>query len=110
MTACSERGQRGTVAEMLGMPALAAAAFASAAPVRSPKQAAVLTVEHARALAAGGELTEARRLAVSAYDVGRRYGSERVQQAVRGFRAQLPRSHATGELDERLHATYQGHA
>lgn len=101
---------RAVAAARLGMPALAVAAFANAAPVRSPKQAAVLTVEHARALAAGGELTEACRLAVSAYDVGRRYGSERVQQAVRGFRAQLPMSPCTGELDERLHATYQGHA
>lgn len=40
----------------------------------------------------------------------RAYRSERVRQAVRDFRAQLPRSKATAELDERLHYLYRGRA
>lgn len=98
---------RAVAATRLGMPRLAASAFAEAAPVRSPKQAASVTVEQARALASGGELSEACRLAVSAYDTGCRYGSERIRQAVRDFRATLPASPVTAELDERLYASYR---
>lgn len=98
---------RAVAAARLGMPRLAASAFAAAAPVRSPKQAAVVSVEHARAVAADGDLVEACRLAVSAYDTGHRYGSERVRQAVRDLRAELPTGTATAELDERLHDTYR---
>lgn len=99
---------RAVAAARLGLPGLEASAYAEAAPVRSPKQAAVVMVEHARALAAAGELSEACRLAASAYDTGHRYGSERVRQAVRDLRVQLPTSHATAELDERLHASHEG--
>lgn len=101
---------RAVAAARLGMPALALSAFAEAAPVRSPKQAAITIVEHARALAANGDLTEACQLAASAYDTGRRCGSERVRQAVRDLRAELPVGAATNALDERLHATYRGRA
>lgn len=37
-----------------------------------------------------------------------RYGSERVRQAVRALRAELPAGKATAALDERLHAAYRG--
>src|SRR5690606_4813164 len=98
---------RAVAAARLDMPALAASSFAEAAPVRSPKQAATATVEHARAVAAGGDVAEACRLAATAYDTGQRYGSERVRQAVRDLRAELPTSRLTAALDERLHATYR---
>lgn len=63
-----------------------------------------------RALAAGGAVAEACRLAETAYDTGQRYGSERVRQAVRDLRAELPSNRVTTALDERLHATYRGQA
>lgn len=101
---------RAVAAARIDMPALAKTSFAEAAPVRSPKQAAIATVEHARALAAGGDLAEACRLATTAYDTGHRYGSERVRQAVRDLRADLPSGRGTAVLDERLHAAYRSQA
>ncbi len=83
-------------------------AFAQADAARSPKQAALVAVEHARVLVTGGDLDQACALAVAAYDVGTSCQSERVQQAVRQFRGNLsgqaPRF--TAELDDRLHSTY----
>lgn len=77
---------------------------------RSPKQAAILNVEHARALALAGHGEQACSVAVAAYDVGANYESERVHQAVRDFRqslgTQLP-SRITAELDDRLRSAYR---
>lgn len=83
--------------------------FGQGEAARSPKQAALVAVEHARVLATGGHLDQACALAVTAYDVGRSYESERVQQAVREFRASLGGRDAqrvTAELDDRLHSAY----
>jgi hypothetical protein len=101
---------RAITASRLGLPGLASGAFDQASTsARSPKQAAVVAVEQARALAAGGHLEQACALAVAAYDVSGTYHSERVRHAVREFRAGLgTRSpqRITGELDARLHSAY----
>jgi hypothetical protein len=88
---------------------LADSAEPATAATRSPKQAAIVATEQARALAAGGQLDHACDLAMTAYDIGYSYDSERVRQAVRDFRASLdpraPQRIAAG-LDERLHSAY----
>jgi transcriptional regulator with XRE-family HTH domain len=101
---------RAITASRLGLPALASQAFDQASTsARSPKQAAIVAVEQARALAVGGQLEQACDLAATAYDIGSTYDSERVRQAVRDFRASLP-GHApqriTSDLDARLHGAY----
>jgi transcriptional regulator with XRE-family HTH domain len=105
---------RAVAAARLGLPKVAAEAFSIAnGSVRSPKQAAIVAVEHARATASGGHLDQACALALAAYDVGRQYDSERVRQAVRDFRASLGSrapQRVTAELDERLHSAYTGRA
>jgi len=86
-------------------------AFDQAEAAQSPKQAALVAVEHARVLATGGRLDQACAVAVAAYDVGSTYESERVRQAVREFRASIGGRNApriTGELDDRLHSAYRG--
>ena len=100
---------RAIAASRLGQVTIAMDAFGQADAARSPKQAALVAVEHARVLATGGHLDQASDLAVAAYDVGRSYESERVQQAVREFRASLGGQVAqriTAELDDRLHSAY----
>jgi hypothetical protein len=101
-------GYRATVASRLGLAGMAMESFSRADTARSPKQAALVAVEHARVLATAGHLDQACKLAVAAYDIGHQYESERVQQAVRQFRTSLrPRlGPVTAELDERLHTTY----
>jgi hypothetical protein len=93
---------------------VAAEAFSIAnGSVRSPKQAAIVAVEHARATACGGHLDQACALALAAYDIGSQYDSERVRQAVHDFRASLgPRApqRVTADLDERLHSAYTNRA
>jgi hypothetical protein len=88
---------------------MASAAFAQADVARSPKQAAFVTVEHARALAAAGHMDQACDLAAAALDVGIRLESERVRLAVREFRdgpASRGARRLTAELDDRLHHAY----
>jgi hypothetical protein len=100
---------RAVASSRLGQVAMAMDAFGQADAARSPKQAALVAVEHARVLATGGNLDQACDLAVAAYDVGCSYESERVQQAVRQFRASLGGQAApriTAELDDRLHSAY----
>jgi len=100
---------RAIAASRLGLVKVAMDAFGQAEAARSPKQAALVAVEHARVLATGGDLDQACDLAVTAYDVGYSYESERVQQAVREFRASLSGRNAqriTTELDDRLHSAY----
>ncbi len=101
---------RAVAASRLGLPKMAADAFRIAdRSARSPKQAAIVAIEHARATASGGHPDQACTLALAAYDVGCRYDSERVRQAVRGFRASLGSrvpQRVTSELDERLHSAY----
>jgi hypothetical protein len=101
---------RAITASRLGLPSLASQAFDIASTsARSPKQAAVVAVEQARALVAGGQLEQACALAVAAYDVGGTYDSERVRHAVRAFRSNLGHQapqRITGELDARLHSAY----
>jgi hypothetical protein len=101
-------GCRATVASRLGMAGLAMDAFSRADSARSPKQAALVAVEHARVLAASSHLDQACKLAVAAHDIGRQYESERVQQAVRQFRASIkPKpGPVTAELDDRLGTAY----
>jgi transcriptional regulator with XRE-family HTH domain len=105
---------RAIAAARLGLPKVAAEAFSIAnGSARSPKQAAIVAVEHARATASGGHLDQACALALAAYDVGHQYDSERVRQAVRDFRASLGSrapQRVTAELDERLHSAYTGRA
>jgi hypothetical protein len=101
---------KAVAASRLGLPKIAAEAFAQAETARSPKQAALVAIEHARALATGGDLDQALALAVTAYDIGSGYESERVCQAVREFRASISAqpagSRLTSELDDRLHRAY----
>jgi transcriptional regulator with XRE-family HTH domain len=100
---------RAIAASRLGQVTTAMDAFGQADAARSPKQAALVAVEHARVLAIGGDLDQACDLAVAAYDVGCSYESERVQQAVRQFRTSLGgqvASRITAELDDRLHRAY----
>jgi transcriptional regulator with XRE-family HTH domain len=102
-------GYKAVAASRLALAKIAAQAFAQAETARSPKQAALVAVEHARALATGGDLDQALALAVTAYDIGCAYQSERVCQAVRGFRASISGragDRLTGELDDRLHRAY----
>jgi hypothetical protein len=105
---------RAITASRLGLAKVAAEAFSIAnGSAGSPKQAAIVAVEHARVTASDSHLDQACALALVAYDVGSQYESERVRQAVRDFRASLgsqaPRR-VTAELDERLHSAYTGRA
>ena len=101
---------RAIAAARLGLPKIATEAFGLAATsARSPKQAAIVTTEQARALATGGQLEQACALALAAYDVGCGYDSERVRRAVSDFRSSLGARaphQVTAELDERLHSAY----
>ena len=101
-------GHRAIAAARLKMPDLARVSFQRASVSHSPKQSAAVTVEHARALAAAGDYTQACALAARAYDIGRSYGSERIRHAVRDFRADLGSSlgDATAKLDDQLYASY----
>jgi len=105
---------RAVATSRLGLAKMATAAFDMANGLaRSPKQAAVVTTERARAIAADGHLDRACALALAAYDVGCQYDSERVRQAARDFRASLgPRAprQVTADLDERLHSAYTSRA
>lgn len=106
-------GYRAIAVSRLKLPRIAADAFEHAETSRSPKQAALVAVEHARVLATGGDLDQACALAVTAYDIGCNYESERVRQAVREFRASVDGRGArriTAELDERLHRAYSQRA
>jgi hypothetical protein len=80
---------RAIAASRLKLPKIAADTFERAETSRSPKQAALVAVEHARVLATGGDLDQACALAVTAYDIGCNYESERVRQAVREFRGSI---------------------
>jgi hypothetical protein len=101
---------RAIATSRLGLPKIATEAFGLAeTSARSPKQAAIVTTEQARALAACGQLEHACALALAAYDIGCGYDSERVRQAVRDFRASLGSRaphRVIAELDERLHSAY----
>jgi transcriptional regulator with XRE-family HTH domain len=79
---------RAVAASRLGLTKIAIDAFHQAeAPAQSPKQAAIVATEQARALAASDHLDQAFALAPAAYDIGCSYDSERVRQAVRNFRS-----------------------
>jgi len=101
---------RAIAASRLSLSKIATEAFGMAeTSTRSPKQAAIVTTEQARALAASGQVEHACALALAAHDIGCAYDSERVRQAVREFRASLSSrapNRATAELDERLHSAY----
>jgi hypothetical protein len=101
---------RAIAAARLGLTKIAAGAFAQAGEsARSPKQAALVAVEQARAMAADRHFDQACALAVTAYDIGAAYESERVRQAVRDFRASLGTQapgRVTAKLDDRLHSAY----
>jgi transcriptional regulator with XRE-family HTH domain len=105
---------RAVAASRLGLPKMAAEAFSTAnGSAGSPKQAAIVAVENARATVSGGHLDQACALALAAYDVGSQYDSERVRQAVRDFRASLgvrAPQRVTAELDERLRSAYTSRA
>ncbi|MFF5293027.1 helix-turn-helix domain-containing protein [Paractinoplanes globisporus] len=77
---------------------------------RSDKQQAVSDVERAYVLAAPPrkQVERACAVAVSAFDAGIAYGSERVVRAVADFRASLGQvGRAAAELDDRLHSVYR---
>ncbi len=101
---------RAIAAARLGLTKIAAEAFDQASgTARSPKQAALVAVEQARAVAADRRFEQAFALAAAAYDIGVAYESERVREAVRDFRTSLgtqaPRR-VTAELDDRLHSAF----
>jgi hypothetical protein len=105
---------RAITASRLGLPKVAAEAFSIAnGSAGSPKQAAIVAVEHTRATASDGHVDQACALALAAYDVESQYDSERVRQAVHDFRASLgPKApqRVTTDLDERLHSAYTDRA
>jgi len=103
-------GFRAQVAGTLGRVRLAEAALRVAHdPRQAPKPRAVLDVLRAGVLARSGNVDEACRIAVEAFDVGQAYHSERVTRAVAAFRNSLgaQSSREVVELDERLYATYR---
>lgn len=103
-------GFRAKVASGLGYRQLAEESIRLAEdPNQPPKPQAMTTVLRAQLLAAGGHTDEACRVAVGAFDVGRRYGSERVLRAVGSFRKVLGAGigRVADELDDRLYGTYR---
>jgi transcriptional regulator with XRE-family HTH domain len=103
-------GYRAVAAAKLGRLQTADEWFTLAATVdHTPKQRALMDIERAGALAAGGDLVHACKMAVTAYDTGKQAGSERVLYAVGRFRTALGSraGRAVVELDQRLQATYE---
>jgi transcriptional regulator with XRE-family HTH domain len=102
-------GYRATAEAKLGRWQAAETSLALAAKAqRSAKQWAVNNIEHARILAARRRIERACALAVSAFDTGVTYGSERVVKAVADFRSSLGQvGNAAAELDDRLHSVYR---
>ena len=94
----------------LALPKIGQEAFEVAdGSARSPKQAAIVAVEHARAVAADGQPDLACELAAAAHEVGCSYDSERVRHSVREFRSFLGSrvpQRITADLDDRLHGAY----
>ena len=78
-------------------------------PQQAPKPQAIMDVVRAEVMAQTGQVDEACRVAVEAFDVGLVYDSERVTRAVASFRKTLGSraGRATAELDERLYSTYR---
>lgn len=102
-------GYRATAEAELGRwnAAETALELAAKAP-QSEKQQAVSRIEYARVLAAERQTERACAVAVSAFDVGVAYGSERVVRAVADFRSSLGRiGRITAELDDRLDNIYK---
>jgi len=84
-------------------------AYAAAGPaLTAAKPRALAQVEHAHVLARAGDVAGGCALAVEALSVARSYGSERITNRVREFRADLPprTAEATG-LDDALSALYE---
>lgn len=83
---------------------LAVAAKAS----QSPKQHAVMQIEHAHVLAGRSQVDQACSVALAALETGRTYGSERVLRAVAVFRSSLGSGvgKVAADLDEQLHSVY----
>jgi hypothetical protein len=106
-------GFRAQVAAKLGDVDIAQRALQAAHdPQQAAKPRALADILRADLLAQSGDLDEACRVAIEAFDIGRRYDSERVTRAVAEFRTSLRprvgiRSQVTADLDERLYATYQ---
>lgn len=102
---------RATAEAKLGRWEEAAASLRVAATTkRSEKQQAVSDVERAYVLAAPPcrQVERACAVAVSAFDAGVTYGSERVLRSVADFRASLGQvGSAAAELDDRLHSVYR---
>lgn len=104
-------GFRAQVAGMLGDIKLAEKALQIAYdPQQAPKARAIMNILHAEILAQSGEIEEACKLAVEAFDIGRAFDSERVTRAVANFRSELGvrPMRATVELDECLYSIYKG--
>lgn len=85
-------------------------AYASAdTALSAAKPRALAQVDLAQALAAAGLIGEGCQLAADAFAVGRDYGSERITNRVREFRASLPdRTVEASELDDVMAALYDG--
>jgi transcriptional regulator with XRE-family HTH domain len=103
-------GYRAVAAGRLGRTQTAEAAYRlwdTSDPL--PKQRALMDVERASACATEGDVTRACQLAVAAFDVGRRTGSDRVAHAVAQFRARLGSraGRVVDELDDRLNSSYE---
>lgn len=103
-------GFRAQVASSLGRVSVAEKALQLAyGAQQAPKPRAVMDALHAGNLARAGNVDEACRVAVEAFDVGKTYDSERVLRAIAAFRNTLGTraGRATKELDERLYGTYR---
>jgi tetratricopeptide (TPR) repeat protein len=93
----------------LGDVRAASAAYAAAGPaLTAAKPRALAQVDHAHVLARGGDVASACALAVEALGAAQAYGSERITNRIRVFRASLPtRTTEAGNLDDELAALYE---
>jgi tetratricopeptide (TPR) repeat protein len=93
----------------LGDVRAASAAYAAAkSALTAAKPRALAQVEHAHVLTRGGDVTSACSLAIEALVTARAYGSERITNRIRVFRASLPtRTTEAEKLDDELAALYE---
>lgn len=96
---------RATATAHLGMTRAASEAFTESAPT-APKQYALALIDQAGAHAKSGDISTSCQFAITAFDIGQRYDSERVMRRVTEFRAQLPPSADATALDDRLAEMY----
>lgn len=103
-------GFRAQVAGRLGRVKVAEKALRVATDAQqAPKPRAVLDILRAGVLAQSGNIDEACKVAIKAFDVGQAYDSERVTRAVADFRTTLGKrpGRTAADLDDRLYGRYR---